>query len=188
MDDPTRRNILKVGAAAAAMAGTPAVFAQQSGKGGTGTFYEKGPVRIRYEEAGAGFPLMLLPGGGLNATISFFTGNSPFNAIDEFKGQYRCVAAGAAPRTPAQPPGLGEADRPWESYADDQLGLMDHLGIDKFMVMGFCIGGPFIWSLLKRAPNRVVAAGRWRRAPWEGGRRCATRSTQAYSGRPGVRH
>src|SRR2546422_3341675 len=36
--------------------------------------------------------------------------------------------------------------------------LMDHLGIDKFMVMGFCIGGPFIWSLLKRAPNRIAAA------------------------------
>ena len=35
---------------------------------------------------------------------------------------------------------------------------MDHLGIDKFMVMGFCIGGPFIWNLLRRAPNRVVAA------------------------------
>src|SRR6516165_4608461 len=51
-----------------------------------------------------------------------------------------------------------EVDRPWDSYADDQLGLMDHPGIDKFMVMGFCIGGPFIWSLLKRAPNRVVAA------------------------------
>ena len=35
---------------------------------------------------------------------------------------------------------------------------MDHLGIDKFMVMGFCIGGPLIWNLLKRAPNRIVAA------------------------------
>jgi pimeloyl-ACP methyl ester carboxylesterase len=35
---------------------------------------------------------------------------------------------------------------------------MDHLGIDKFMVMGFCIGGPFIWSLLKRAPDRIAAA------------------------------
>ena len=35
---------------------------------------------------------------------------------------------------------------------------MDHLGIDKFMVLGFCIGGPFIWNLLERAPNRVVAA------------------------------
>ena len=35
---------------------------------------------------------------------------------------------------------------------------MDHLGIDKFLVMGFCIGGPFIWNLLKRAPERIVAA------------------------------
>jgi pimeloyl-ACP methyl ester carboxylesterase len=35
---------------------------------------------------------------------------------------------------------------------------MDHLRIDKFMVMGFCIGGPFIWNLLRRAPDRVVAA------------------------------
>jgi pimeloyl-ACP methyl ester carboxylesterase len=26
------------------------------------------------------------------------------------------------------------------------------------MVMGFCIGGPFIWNLLKRAPDRIVAA------------------------------
>ena len=35
---------------------------------------------------------------------------------------------------------------------------MDHLGVNKIMVMGFCIGGPFIWNLLKRAPDRVVAA------------------------------
>jgi pimeloyl-ACP methyl ester carboxylesterase len=35
---------------------------------------------------------------------------------------------------------------------------MDHLRIDKFMVLGFCIGGPFIWNLLQRAPNRIVAA------------------------------
>ena len=158
MDDPTRRNILKVGAAAAAMAAMPRVFAQKAGNGGTGEFYEKGPVRIRYEEAGSGFPLMLLPGGGLNATISFFTGNSPFNAIEEFKGEYRCITADLRNAPSGQSTGPVEVDRPWESYADDQLGLMDHLGIDRFMVMGFCIGGPFIWSLLKRAPNRIAAA------------------------------
>ena len=48
-------------------------------------------------------------------------------------------------------------DRPWDSITDDQLALLDHLGVDKFMVMGFCIGGPLIWNLLKRAPNRVIA-------------------------------
>src|SRR5215212_264336 len=158
MNDPTRRKVLKAGAAAAAMAAMPRVFAQQPDKAGTGAFYERGPVRIRYQEAGSGFPLMLLPGGGLNATISFFTGNSPFNAIEEFKGQYRCIAADLRNAVTGQSTGPVEAERPWESYADDQLGLMDHLGIDKFVVMGFCIGGPFIGSLLKRAPNRVVAA------------------------------
>jgi hypothetical protein len=25
------------------------------------------------------------------------------------------------------------------------------------MVLGFCIGGPFIWNLIKRAPKRIVA-------------------------------
>ena len=38
-------------------------------------YYEKGNVRIHYEEAGSGFPLLLIPGGGLNSTISFFTGS-----------------------------------------------------------------------------------------------------------------
>ena len=49
MEDPTRRNILKAGVAAAAMAAMPGALAQQTGNG-SGRFYEKGPVRIRYEE------------------------------------------------------------------------------------------------------------------------------------------
>jgi pimeloyl-ACP methyl ester carboxylesterase len=154
----TRRSILAAGAAAAATAALPGAFAQQAGTGGTGKVYEKGAVRIYYEEAGSGFPLMLLPGGGLDSTIGFFTRSSPFNAIEEFKGKYRCITADLRNAPSGQSTGPIEVDRPWESYADDQLGLMDHLHIDKFVVMGFCIGGPFIWSLLKRAPNRVVAA------------------------------
>jgi pimeloyl-ACP methyl ester carboxylesterase len=121
-------------------------------------FYEKGDVRIRYEEAGSGFPLLLIAGGGLNSKISFFTGNAPFNAIEEFKGEYRCIAADLRNANGGQSTGPLEIDRPWDAYTDDQLGLMDHLGIKEFMVMGFCIGGPMIWNLLKRAPDRIVAA------------------------------
>jgi pimeloyl-ACP methyl ester carboxylesterase len=142
---------------AAANAAVPRVFAQQTGAG-TGKFFEKGAVRIYYEEAGSGFPLMLIPGGGLNSTIAGLQGGNPFPAIDEFKGEYRCITADLRNAPNGQSTGPVEVDRPWESYADDQLGLMDHLGIDKFMVMGFCIGGPFIGGLLKRAPNRVAAA------------------------------
>jgi pimeloyl-ACP methyl ester carboxylesterase len=156
--DPKRRALLRAGAAVAATTAVPRVFAQQPGGKGTGKFYEKGSVRIYYEEAGSGVPLLLLPGGGLNATIAFFTGNPPFNAIEEFKSEYRCIAADLRNAPTGQSTGPVEVDRPWESYADDQLGLMDHLRIDKFMVMGFCIGGPFIWSLLKRAPNRIAGA------------------------------
>jgi hypothetical protein len=34
---------------------------------------------------------------------------------------------------------------------------MDHPGIRQFMVLGFCIGGPFIWNLVKPVPDRLVA-------------------------------
>ncbi|HSP70543.1 MAG TPA: alpha/beta hydrolase [Bryobacteraceae bacterium] len=155
----TRRTVLKTGAAATAMAAAPQLFAQQSGKGGTaGSFYQKDSVRIHYEEHGSGFPLLLIAGGGLNSTISGLTSGSPFNPIEEFKGEYRCIASDLRNAVEGQSTGPLEVDRPWDSFTDDHLGLMDHLGIQKFMVLGFCIGGPFIWNLLRRAPDRVVAA------------------------------
>jgi hypothetical protein len=53
--------------------------------------YENGPVRIHYEVTGSGFPLLLIPGGGLNATIANFTGSAPFDPVATFKGAYRCI-------------------------------------------------------------------------------------------------
>jgi pimeloyl-ACP methyl ester carboxylesterase len=120
-------------------------------------FYEKGDVRIHYQEVGSGFPLLVIPGGGLNSTVAGLA-NHPFNPMAEFKGEYRVIASDLRNANGGQSLGPLEIDRPWEAYADDQLGLMDHLGIREFMVLGFCIGGPFIWNLLRRAPERIVAA------------------------------
>ena len=155
--DHTRRKILKAGAAATAMAATPRVFAQ-AGTGRAMSFYEPGPVRIHYEEAGSGFPLLLIAGGGLNSTVAGLKQGNPFDAIGEFKGEFRCIFSDLRNANGGESSGPLEIDRPWDAYTDDHIGLMDHLKIDKFMVMGFCIGGPFIWNLLERAPNRVVAA------------------------------
>jgi pimeloyl-ACP methyl ester carboxylesterase len=160
MIDSIRRTILTTGAAATAMAAAPRLFAQPTEQGAVamGT-YEKGGVRIHFEEAGSGFPLLLIAGGGLNSSISGITGSyPPFNAMAEFRSEYRCIAFDLRNANPGQSSGPLEIDRPWDSHTDDQLALMDHLGIDKFMVLGFCIGGPLIWNLLKRAQNRIVAA------------------------------
>ncbi len=155
--DQIRRTILAVGAAATAMATSLRGMTQQTLQGGTAmSVYENGAVRINFEETGTGYPLLLIAGGGLNSTIAGL--DRPFNPIEEFNDEYRCIAADLRNANSGQSSGPLEINRPWDAYTDDHLGLMDHLGIDKFMVLGFCIGGPFIWNLLRRAPDRVVAA------------------------------
>jgi pimeloyl-ACP methyl ester carboxylesterase len=118
--------------------------------------YKRGAVTIHYEEAGSGFPLMVIPGGGLNSTVKGLE-THPFNPLVEFKNDYRVIAADLRNANGGQSTGPLEIDRPWDSYTDDHLALMDHLGIKEFLVLGFCIGGPFIWNLLQRAGDRVVA-------------------------------
>jgi pimeloyl-ACP methyl ester carboxylesterase len=155
--DTTRRDFISTGAAVAAAAAASRTFAQTPAGGGP--FYEKGDVRIRYlDTGGSGFPLLLIPGGGLNSTIAGLIDSHPFNAIEEFKNEFRCITSDLRNANGGESTGPLEIDRPWDAYTDDHIGLMDHLGIDRFMVLGFCIGGPFIWNLLERAPDRVVAA------------------------------
>jgi pimeloyl-ACP methyl ester carboxylesterase len=154
--DQNRRNVLTAGVAATALAAAPRAFAQQTG-GNAMAFYEKGPVRIRYAEAGSGYPVLVIPGGGLNSTMDGLKTTSPFNPMVELANEYRVITSDLRNANGGESSGPLEAERPWDAYTDDHLGLMDHLGVDKFMVLGFCIGGPFIWNLLKRAPDRVVA-------------------------------
>ena len=119
--------------------------------------YENGRVKIHYEEAGVGFPLLVIPGGGLNATIAGLADHA-FNPLQEFSDNYRVIALDLRNANDGQSMGPLEIERPWDAFTDDQLGLMDHLGIDRFMVMGFCIGGPMSWNLLQRDSGRIVAA------------------------------
>ena len=120
-------------------------------------FYTKGDVRIQYEETGSGFPLLVTPGGGLNSLISNWPGQV-FNAMEEFKNDFRCITMDQRNANGGESSGPVPVDDPWGAFADDQLGLMDHLGIQEFLFIGYCIGGPFALKLMERAPGRVVAA------------------------------
>jgi pimeloyl-ACP methyl ester carboxylesterase len=120
-------------------------------------FSEKGDVRIHYEEVGSGFPLLLIPGGGLNSNIGVWSSSGPFNAMAEFKDDFRCITMDLRNANAGESTGPVEIEKPWDAYAADQLGLMDHLGIREFLVLGCCIGGPFILKLMETAPDRVIA-------------------------------
>ena len=72
-------------------------------------FYEKGQVRIHYEEVGSGPPLLIIPGGGLNATIPYVVDKGPFNALEAFRGNIA-----ASPSTCATPRAAGPSVR-WRS-------------------------------------------------------------------------
>ena len=100
------------GAAATAVAAAPQVFAQQQGAPPM-SFYEKGAVRIRYQEAGSGFPLLLISGGGLNSSIAGLA-RGPFDPIAEFKNEYRCIACDLRNSANGQSTGPLDADRPWD--------------------------------------------------------------------------
>ena len=152
--DPIRRNILATGAAAAATAAAPQVFAQQGDRAGPFKFYEKGNVRIRYQEVGSGFPLLVTPGGGSNSKMSNWQ-NAVINAMAEFTSDFRCITMDQRNATGGESTGPIPVDNPWDAFADDQLGLMDHLGIRQFAFFGNCIGGSFALKLMERAPDRV---------------------------------
>src|SRR5580692_12889712 len=124
MIDPIRRNLLATGAAAATMAAAPQAFAQAAAQDRNAKFYDRGPVRIRYEEAGSGFPLLLIAGGGLNSVMAGLA-TSPFDPVAEFKGEYRCIYADLRNANPGESSGPLAIDRPRDSYTDDHLGLMD---------------------------------------------------------------
>jgi pimeloyl-ACP methyl ester carboxylesterase len=165
MIDSNRRTVLTTGAAAAAATAAPQGFAQtpQAGApqglpaGAKVGFYEKGDVRIRYAEIGSGFPLLATPGGGLNSRINFWP-TAVINIMEELRNDFRVVTMDQRNATNGDSTGPVPVDNPWDAFADDQLGVMDHLGIRQFLFFGNCIGGPFGMKLMERAPARVIAA------------------------------
>src|SRR4051812_35868247 len=165
MIDSSRRTILTTGAAAAAATSAPRVFAQAPQAaapqglpaGHKIGFYEKGNVRIRYAEIGSGFPLLATPGGGLNSCIAVWS-RAVINIPEEFKNDFRVITMDQRNATGGESTGPVPVDDPWGVFADDQPGLMDHLGIRQFFFFGNGIGGPFAMKLRERAPQRVTAA------------------------------
>ena len=116
--------------------------------------FVRGDTSIYYEEYGEGPSILLIAPGGMKSTIDAWA-MAPWNPIDVLKESFHVIAMDQ--RNAGRSLGSIHREHGWQTYTNDQLGLMDHLGIDRFMVAGMCIGGPYIFSLLEKAEDRIDA-------------------------------
>lgn len=117
--------------------------------------FEHDDVAINYEVRGSGYPLLLIAPGGMNSSIEWWA-RAALNPLDVYAGEFKLVAMDQ--RNAGASVGPLDVEDPWGSYVDDQVRLLDHLGIDRCHVIGCCIGCSHALGLIQRAPDRVTAA------------------------------
>jgi pimeloyl-ACP methyl ester carboxylesterase len=118
---------------------------------------------IHYEIYGQGFPVLLFAPGGLRSRMEMWpspAGGPPRPWVDWTKAlpQAGFTAIAMDQRNAGRSRAGIRADHGWHTYAADHLALMDHLGFEKFHVLGGCIGASFCLKAVEVAPNRVTAA------------------------------
>ena len=102
-------------------------------------------INIGYGVDGYGEPLILLMGFSGGRRHWFFQ-------MHAFKKHYQVVTIDNR--------GVGDTDKPSESYdieamADDTIGVMNHLGIDKAHILGTSLGGVIAQEIAINYPERV---------------------------------
>jgi pimeloyl-ACP methyl ester carboxylesterase len=117
--------------------------------------FEYDSTSIHFEEYGSGFPVLLIAPGAMDSAIEMWAG-ATINPLALYADTFLLIAMDQ--RNAGRSTGPLEQSDPWGAYARDQLALLDHLGVDRFHVLGACIGGSFALKLIEQAPARVVAA------------------------------
>jgi pimeloyl-ACP methyl ester carboxylesterase len=119
--------------------------------------FTHGDATIHFDLEGPedGFPVLLIAPGGMRSANEIWN-DMPWNPRAQLADSYRLI--GMDQRNAGRSSAPVSADDGWATMRDDQLALLDHLGIERCHVVGMCIGGPYIAGLLRAAPERFAAA------------------------------
>lgn len=107
------------------------------------------------DDEGSGLPVLLIAPGGMRSANELWSG-APWNPRVELVDRHRLV--GMDQRNAGRSTAPVTAADGWSTYTADQLALLDHLGIERCHVLGMCIGGPYVFGLLRAAPERFASA------------------------------
>jgi pimeloyl-ACP methyl ester carboxylesterase len=122
---------------------------------------KRADAEIYYEEYGSGYPVLLFAPGGMRSQQGMW--HSPASGppriwndwTEVLAKTYRVIAMDQ--RNAGKSKGAIAADHGWQTYAQDQIALLDHLGIARCHTIGGCIGSSFCLTLSQTAPQRVSA-------------------------------
>lgn len=107
-------------------------------------------TEMAYYESGEGFPLVMLHGGGPGASSWSNFGS----ALPGFAESFRTILI--------DQPGFGASGKPevvgnyYRHAAAHLIGVLDHLGIDRFHLLGNSLGGGTAMRLALEHPKRVA--------------------------------
>lgn len=105
-------------------------------------------ITLAYGDRGNGLPLVLIHGFPLNRKMWHPQAEAlAKTGCRVITPDLRGFGASEVTTTPVS----------MDTYADDIVALMDHLGIDKAVVGGMSMGGYVLLNLLERYPERVAA-------------------------------
>ncbi len=119
--------------------------------------FERGNVVIHYEEFGSGYPVLLFAPGLMRSSIGIWQ-RQDVKPIELLSGEYRVIAMDQRNAGESRAP-ITATDS-WTDYAEDAIGLIDHLGLTKLHMWGRCIGPSFamkVIEMLGRDRDRVTA-------------------------------
>jgi pimeloyl-ACP methyl ester carboxylesterase len=115
--------------------------------------FESNGVRIFYQDQGAGVPVVLIHGFGVNAHLQW----GATGLIDFLAPRFRVIALDCR--------GHGRSDRFYDpdAYAmphisGDVLNLLDFLQIDRTLLVGFSLGSRICFEIMTTNPERCRAA------------------------------
>ena len=112
-------------------------------------------AKIYYEIIGNGPPILLLAPGGMRSSGPFWDKVS-WNPIHLLAEDYTLIVMDQ--RNAGKSSSDVEGDEGWHTFTNDQVELVDELGLDRFHIMGMCIGGPYAMGLIKALPDRICSA------------------------------
>jgi len=115
-------------------------------------YFNSNGVKIHYFVRGEGEPVLLIHGFTASADSNWIR-SGIFDALDD---HYKVIAIDNRGHGKSEKP--HDADKYGMEMVEDQIRLLDHLGIDKAHLVGYSMGGFITGRLMIEHPERVLSA------------------------------